>query len=214
MSYRDATRRRKDTKPSAQLFRFRGWISALILLPAIAAACLSRPRWNEGTFADSAVDALGWCLLATGVFLRMWATLYIGGKKSLSFVTEGPYAMCRHPLYLGSFFIVVSLAVFLQSLVLLAAVVLVVVLHAILVLPSEERYLVATFGDAYRAYAQQTPSMLPRLRNLRRPGTIEIKVAELLREAGRALGCGVIGAASEVVIQCRAQPWWPVLHFP
>lgn len=197
-----------------KLFGFRGWISALILLPAMGVGCLSRPLWNEGTLADSAVDALGWCLLATGVFLRMWATLYIGGKKSLAFVAEGPYAMCRHPLYLGSFFIVLSLAVFLQSLVLLAAVVLVAILHATLVLPSEERHLIATFGDAYRTYARQTPSVLPRLRNLRRPGKIEIKVAELLREGGRALGCGMIGAASEVIIQCRAQPWWPVLHFP
>jgi protein-S-isoprenylcysteine O-methyltransferase Ste14 len=214
MSCQDATGNSEATVPSDQVFKLRGWIGALILLPAIGVACLSPPLWNEGTLADSAVDALGWCLLAVGLFLRLWATLYIGGKKSLSFVAEGPYAMCRHPLYLGSFFIILALPVFLQSPILLAAVVLVTILHVALVLPSEERHLAQSFGDVYRAYAQQTPSILPRLRNLRRPGVIEIKVAELLREAGRAFGCGVIGAASEVVIQCRAQSWWPVLHFP
>ncbi len=200
--------------PRKQLFRLRGWISGLILLPAIGLACLSPPLQNEGTLADSAIDALGWCLLAVGLFLRLWATLYIGGKKGVAFVTDGPYAMCRHPLYLGSFFVIVSLAVFLQSMILLGAVVLVAALHALLVLPSEERYLIASFGPAYRAYAARTPRLIPRVRNLRRPGIIEIKVAELLREAGRAFGCGVIGAASEFVIQCRAQPWWPLVHFP
>jgi hypothetical protein len=117
-------------------------------------------------------------------------------------------------LYLGSFFIVLALAVFLQSLILLGAVVLAACAHVWLILPSEEQHLRDFFGEAYRSYAQQTPRLLPRLRNLRRPGKIEIKVAELLREAGRALGYGAIGAATEVVIQCRGQPWWPVLHLP
>jgi protein-S-isoprenylcysteine O-methyltransferase Ste14 len=201
--------------PTDQLFKFRGWISTVILLPASLAACLSPPIWNEGTFADAAVDALGWTLLAAGLFLRLWATLYIGGKKGLSFVTEGPYAMCRHPLYLGSFVIILSLAVFLQSLLLLAGIGLVALLHVTLVLPSEERHLTQSFGDAYHTYAQRTPRLLPCLGNLRRPGKIEIKVSELLREAGRAFICGAIGAGTELVIQCRAQPWWPVLyHFP
>lgn len=201
--------------PTDQVFTLRGWISALILLPASLVACLSPPIWSEGTFADSAVDALGWGLLAVGLFLRLWATLYIGGKKSLSFVSEGPYAMCRHPLYLGSFIIILSLVVFLQSLVLLACLALVAILHVALVVPSEERYLVQSFGEAYQAYAQRTPRLLPRLRNLRRPGKVEIKVGELLREAGRAFLCGAIAAGTEVIIQCRAQPWWPVLyHLP
>jgi protein-S-isoprenylcysteine O-methyltransferase Ste14 len=197
------------------MFMRRGWIGGVILLPAIVAACLSTPIWGEGTVADAGIDTLGWGVLAVGLFLRLWATLYIGGKKSLSFVTEGPYAMCRHPLYLGSFFIILSLAVFLQSVILLVAVGLVALLHVAVVIPSEEQHLLRTFGDAYGAYARQTPSLMLRFGNLRRPGTIEVKVAELLREAGRAFGCVMIGAAVELVAYMRTQPWWPVLiHFP
>jgi protein-S-isoprenylcysteine O-methyltransferase Ste14 len=186
-------------------------MSAAILLPALAAACLSTPIWKEGTMADTGMDSAGWCLLAVGLFLRLWATLYIGGKKNMSFVTDGPYAMCRHPLYLGSFFIVLSLALFLQSVIMLAAAAAVAVLHVAIIIPSEERHLLQSFGEAYRTYAQQTPRLVPRLGKLRRPGMIEIKVAELLREAGRAFGCLMIGAGTELVAECRSQPWWPVL---
>ncbi len=105
------------------LFLRRGWISTAILLPAVLLACLSRP-WNaEGGWRDMVTDFLGWLVLGGGVFVRLWATLYIGGRKSVALVTAGPYAMCRHPLYVASFLIVASLSLYLQSLTIFAAVI-------------------------------------------------------------------------------------------
>ena len=42
----------------------------------------------------------GGVLVGAGLFLRSWAAGYIHKDRSLSM--DGPYALCRHPLYLGS----------------------------------------------------------------------------------------------------------------
>jgi len=194
-----------------RVFERRGWISAAILLPAIVLASFSRPWTSEGGWADTGADFLAWLVLGGGIFLRLWATLYIGGRKSTSLVTGGPYAMCRHPLYVASFLIVVSLAFYLQSLTILAGAVVVGIVYAAIIVPSEERHAAACFGDAYREYGRSTPRFLPRFRSLERPGTVEIKMAAFLREFARVYGLIALGAAADLLAYCRGQPWWPAI---
>lgn len=195
----------------SSIFAWRGWLSAAAIIPAIAVACLSKPLLSEGDLGDVEIDFLGWLVLGAGIFMRLWATLYIGGHKSMSLVTEGPYALCRHPLYIGSFLILVSLAVFLISPLVLGAALVVGAVHAFIVVPSEERHAVACFGDAYRAYCARTPRFFPRRLKIGRPGTVEVKVAEFLREFARAYGFILLGAAAELLAYLRGLPWWPKL---
>jgi len=194
-----------------KIFARRGWLAAVVILPALVVASFSQPLFCEGEPGDMGFDLLGWLLLGGGVFMRLWATLYIGGRKSISMVTEGPYAMCRHPLYLGSFLIILALACFMASPVVLAATIIVGLFYAFVIVPSEERHAESCFGEAYCAYAAVTPRFVPRFRNLRRPGRIEIKVAEFLREFSRMYGAVAIGATAEFLAYCRPQPWWPKL---
>lgn len=192
-------------------FLWRGWISALIVLPAIVLASLSRPWTGEGTWSDVGADFLAWLVLGGGVFLRLWATLYIGGRKSLALVTGGPYAVCRHPLYVASFLIILSLALYMQSLTILASALLLALVYSALIVPSEERHVAACFGDAYREYCRATPRFRPRFHALERPGVIEIKVGAFLREYARVYAFIALGAAAEFLAYCRGQSWWPVL---
>lgn len=198
---------------TSSIFAWRGWLSAAIMIPAIAVASLSRPLLAEGDLGDVEVDFIGWLVLGAGVFLRLWATLYIGGHKSMSLVTEGPYALCRHPLYVGSFLILIALAAFLISPLVLCAALVVGAVHAFIVVPSEERHAVACFGDAYHAYCAQTPRFFPRRPKIGRPGTVEVKVAEFLRELARAYGFILLGAAAELLAYARGLPWWPRLFY-
>jgi protein-S-isoprenylcysteine O-methyltransferase Ste14 len=192
-------------------FKARGPLAAMVILPAVAYACFTPPLVNADTWADMGLNVLAWAILGAGIFMRIWATLYIGGRKSIAMVTEGPYAACRHPLYVGSFFVAVSLAVFLKSPVVLAAVLATALLYAIWVLPSEEQHALACFGAAYREYQAATPGFIPNFRRLKRPGFVEIKVAELLRELGRDFIGIMLGASAQLVAHCRAAPWWPNL---
>ena len=199
----------------SSVFAWRGWLSAAIIVPAVAVACLSHPLLSEGDLGDIEVDFLGWLVLGAGVFMRLWATLYIGGHKSMSLVTAGPYALCRHPLYTGSFLILLSLAIFLISPLVLGAALIVGALHAFIIVPSEERHAVECFGDEYRAYCTSTPRFFPRRMTFGRPGTVAVKVGEFLREFARVYGFIVLGAAADLLAYMRGLPWWPKpFHLP
>ena len=195
--------------PQRMLFTWRGWLSAAVIVPAVALACLSKPLVGEGQFGDAGLDFLAWLLLGAGVFVRLWATLYIGGRKSLSLVCDGPYALCRHPLYVGAFLILASLAVFLTSPVVFAATLVIGLIYGLLIVPSEERHAAACFGDAYREYCAVTPRFWPRGIKLGRPGKVEVKVGEFMRELARVYGFIALGAAAEFLAYCRPLPWWP-----
>ena len=128
------------------------------------------------------------------------------GKVS---VTAGPYAVCRNPLYIASFLIIVSLSVFLMSLSIHAAAVTLAIVYALVIVPSEERHALTCFGEAYRAYAGATPRFWPRSLRVVRPGWIEIKVGAFLREYARTYGLIALGAAVDLLAYCRTQSWWP-----
>lgn len=197
------------------IFRWRGIVSALVLLPICTAAILSPPWVGEGAWYDVLGDLLAWIVLGAGIFLRLWATLYIGGRKSVELVTTGPYALCRHPLYVASLLILVSLAIFLLSASVLAAAGLLAILYAGFVVPSEERHALACFGDEYRAFMLVTPRFLPRTLRIAPPGVINIKVGAFLREYARTFGLIALGAAIDLLAYCRTQPWWPTaFHLP
>ncbi len=197
------------------VFRWRGVVSALVLWPVCAGAVFSAPWVGEGAWYDVLGDFGAWIVLGAGIFLRLWATLYIGGRKSVELVTSGPYALCRHPLYAASFLILVSLAIFLLSASVLAAACLLAIVYAFAVVPSEEQHALDCFGDEYREYTAATPRFLPRTLSIAPPGVIEIKGGAFLREYARTFGLIALGAAIDLLAYCRTQPWWPTpFHLP
>src|SRR5688572_10363092 len=98
-------------------FAWRGAMGVVLLTPAALVAIFANPLVRYGSWLDVVTDALAWMTFVAGASLRFWATLYIGARKSDEVVSEGPYSLCRHPLYLGSVLLVLSGALFLKSLV-------------------------------------------------------------------------------------------------
>ena len=71
-------------------------------------------------------------------------------------ITDGVYAVSRHPAYLGSFLAYVGIGVSCASRVfLLFALKWIVACHFVAI--EEERFLVRKYGDAYRDYMNRTP---------------------------------------------------------
>jgi protein-S-isoprenylcysteine O-methyltransferase Ste14 len=193
-------------------FRRRGWIGAVLLGPAAAIALLSYPIAGEGTSLESLLDGLGWLLLAAGVGLRIWATLYVGGRKKRAVVMQGPYSVCRNPLYLGSLLITSATALFLQSPVFAAAVVLAAVLYASTTVPAEETYLRAALGDEYLRYCERVPRFWPRFSGFRAESPIVVHLSGLRREMLRVVHWLALPVVAEMLIRFRLRPWWPHLR--
>ena len=105
--------------------------------------------------------AMGVPLVLIGEAIRIWASGHIEKTKILA--TGGPYAHCRHPLYVGSLFIALGAAVASASLWVVLAVGAYFLAFFPSVMHEESEFLARKFPDEHAAWAAAVPPFLPRL---------------------------------------------------
>jgi protein-S-isoprenylcysteine O-methyltransferase Ste14 len=195
--------------------RSRGWIGILLLAPFCTAVLFSRPLSLEGAWLDCFLDQIAWLMFFAGATIRWWATLYIGGKKTGELISEGPYSLCRNPLYLGTFLIVLSAAFFMQSLTLGVGLMLAGWIYLSTTVPVEERRLRDRFGSKFDEYCQAVPRLLPRLRSFHTAPVVEVRMNGLAAEGIRAARWVWLPIICLVIQQLRSEPNWPrYFHLP
>ena len=190
-------------------FRWRGAVGELLFFPAAVAVVFSTPVAAEGSLGDMAFDAGGWLFLVLYATLRLWATLYVGGRKDRVLQTEGIYSATRNPLYVGSACLAVSVALFFQSLLLLVVSLVLLVFYSTAVVRREEEVLRQLFGEAFEEYARQTPRFFPSFSRYRRPKEVLVNLDAMRREALRLWGAATLPIAAELVAILRDRPDWP-----
>jgi len=148
------------------------WVLAafgvLGLLDGYLPACADRREF--WTFGGDSIRWLGVALYVAGGALRIWPVFVLGRRFSglvaiqqgHALVTRGVYGVIRNPSYLGLLVYLLGWALAFRSGVGLA-------LAALMVPPlvarirSEERLLLAQFGDEYATYCARTSRLIPRL---------------------------------------------------
>ena len=114
------------------------------------------PHWSILHLASAAVIGAGFWLLAAS-----WKRLFDAQKRGIV-ATLGPYARVRHPQYVA--FVLVMFGFLLQWPTLLTLAMFPVLTWMYVSLArSEEKDAIASFGDAYRAYASDVPGFIPKL---------------------------------------------------
>jgi protein-S-isoprenylcysteine O-methyltransferase Ste14 len=119
-------------------------------------------RWPSGSFVHEAIEFIGLALIVLCICGRMICTLYIGGRKIQSLVTEGPYSVVRNPLYTLSIVGAAGAGAQLGSFVLAAVTGAVAYFVFLLVILKEEQVLSARFGKTYEDYLARVPRLLPK----------------------------------------------------
>ncbi len=173
------------TKRRTWWVRSRAWLAISIMAPFAIASALSPPLAGEGTWLDNGFDLFGWLLFMVGAAFRWWATFYIGGRKLDTVVAEGPYSICRNPLYVGTFLMGLGISFFLQSLTFAAGFAIAAVFYLTVTVPAEEILLRNKFGQSFVDYCGIVPRYWPRFKLLHSPATIAISVRGLRAELGR-----------------------------
>ena len=115
------------------------------------------------------LQVAGVVLAAASALFAAWAMWSLGRSYGIRMdlfeghrlVTEGPYRVVRHPMYLGILSFHIGATFAMQSLLLLAATALFVVPFTAVRIVAEERVLLQGFGDAYGAFVRRVPALVP-----------------------------------------------------
>jgi protein-S-isoprenylcysteine O-methyltransferase Ste14 len=110
-----------------------------------------------GAFVSLAGAALaGWAKAQLG---RLF-TAHLGVKENHTLVTDGPYAIVRHPIYLGVILFALGTAGVWNSVAVAGLAVALTICFAVQ-LRIEEQIFAAHFGSAYEEYRRRVPALLP-----------------------------------------------------
>jgi protein-S-isoprenylcysteine O-methyltransferase Ste14 len=140
--------------------RHRVPISTVVIAGLLAENLIrgEKPRFGWLPQID-AMTLVGAILVAVGLAIRGWAAGIL--RKGQDLTTDGPYSLCRHPLYLGSFVLTLGFCAILgywHDLIVVAVCAAVIYRATML---REERRLAERYAERWPGYAARTPRLLP-----------------------------------------------------
>jgi protein-S-isoprenylcysteine O-methyltransferase Ste14 len=126
---------------------------------------------NGSEFYEMVRDVIGVTCALLGLFVRAmvigFAYIQRGGlnKKvyAESLVTQGIFALCRNPLYVGNMLIYLGIFLMFGHLLCLAIGILSFAFIYFSIVATEEKFLKEKFGEEYESYCKQVPRWIPRL---------------------------------------------------
>jgi protein-S-isoprenylcysteine O-methyltransferase Ste14 len=139
------------------------------------------------------MENIGYMLLVFGIAGRIWCGIYVSGRKckalstkagiclfgkredsdqgsyvfgrkSKELCTEGPYSICRNPLYLSSFLCGIGVAAQANSIFAVMAFGILFWCYYLQVIKAEEKGLRELFREDYIRYCNKVPRILPNVR--------------------------------------------------
>ena len=151
------------TPPIARLPYVLGKLSLL----ACVAALVARWWWPAIVrFRHPVLDGLGAVVLAVGLLVAVVGGMELGAstrvglpEEQTALKTGGLYHYTRNPMYVGAYLACLAAILWTANLIVVALALIVVLVHHQVIL-AEERYLTATFGDAYSDYTTRVPRYL------------------------------------------------------
>ena len=137
-----------------------------------------------------------------GLLVRTWAAGTLRKQRELA--TTGPYAFVRHPLYFGSFLMMVGFGTLIHDPITLWVVAGPVAWIYWQAIKSEERQIARLFPKDWPGYAARVPRLLPR--RLMRPRFNDWSLAQWLGNSEYRAWMGTAAALTGIKLW---QAWMP-----
>jgi len=156
------------------------------------------------------IESVGLVLIVVAIVGRTWCSLYIGGRKKQLIVEDGPYSICRNPLYVFSFIGAAGAGAQFGTVTTAALVFTITVVIFTIVTHKEEQFLHDKFGAVYDAYCARVPRFVPNFTLWRSVPTLEIQTSLVTRTFLDA--CLFLAAfpAAELVELLQNQGYLPI----
>lgn len=151
------------------LFRWRSFLP-LLLAPIVIGAMLNFTYPYDSPLIDYLWEAACGLVTLVGLVIRAYTVGHAppgtsggntGRQKAVSLNVTGSYSVVRHPLYIGNFFMWLGVAMFTQSLTVVALFSLIFWIYYERIMMAEEAFLQERFGETFRQWAARTPAFLP-----------------------------------------------------
>ena len=153
------------------LFRLRSFTPLPVILAGLLLSWRAQVHAGlGGPEVDSALNVLGVVLCALGSTIRFLTVGFTPRSNSQTRIVstgqlliEGPYALVRHPLYLGNACITLGLLAIVDQLAAWLVVSCFFLVSYALIIHAEEAHLREKFGPGWERWARRVPSLWPRL---------------------------------------------------
>jgi protein-S-isoprenylcysteine O-methyltransferase Ste14 len=155
-------RRRKYSKSAVERYRkLLDWF----LFAGIFAVVIFSPSLPQRTYVIEYLETLSYLLVAVATVGRVWCGIYIFGHKSKVLCQDGPYSICRNPLYLFSFLGAMGVVIASNRILVIIGFASISCFYYFLVVKSEEKRLAQLFGRKYENYCSTVPRFRPNFRS-------------------------------------------------
>ena len=110
-------------------------------------------------------ETLSYLLVAVATLGRVWCGIYIFGHKNKVLCRDGPYSICRNPLYVFSFLGAMGVAIASNRILLIIGFTSISCCYYFQVVKFEEKRLAQLFGREYETYCSSVSRFRPNFRN-------------------------------------------------
>jgi protein-S-isoprenylcysteine O-methyltransferase Ste14 len=138
--------------------------------------CISSSLWEDkAPFVTTVLFLLGAFLVGIASLGRLWCSIYIAGYKTDHLVKQGPYSMCRNPLYFFSLLGALGVGLTSETLLIPFVILIAFVLYYPLVIKSEEAKLTKLHKSEFEIYLKDAPKFFPKISLLNEPEEYTVK---------------------------------------
>ncbi len=184
------------------IFRWRGQIPLLFIIPASFAVYqnFQLERLIEEHVEDS-LGTLAFLISMVGIAIRVFTVGFVpkntSGRNTANqradvLNTTGMYSICRNPLYLGNFIIILGVLLWAKVWFMAIIVPLVFFVYMERVILAEEAYLYEKFGKTYDDWRGRTPALIPKFSLWQKPNMSFSWKTVLKREYPGLLGVSTV----------------------
>jgi len=187
--------------PLARLFsQHRITVSRVFGIAFVVALLATGSVW-QGTLVGRGMFIV---LAAIGMVGRIWCLTYSSGYKSSELVTQGPYSVCRNPLYFFSFIGLIGIGLATETITLTLFLIAFFVLVYPAVIAGEEEFLRGKFGQVYVDYCNRTPRFFPRRDLFVEPESYTVQPRTLRRSLGGVIWFIGLPVVIQILVNLRA----------
>jgi protein-S-isoprenylcysteine O-methyltransferase Ste14 len=166
----------------------------------LAMLTLTLTAWQStAPVFEETLALFGWFLVGVGTFGRIWSNSYISGSKNAKLIVEGPYSICRNPLYLFSLLAGFGVMLVSETLILPLQFAALFWLYYAELIAREEAVLLTLHGAAFEAYCARVPRFWPKFSLYSEPAEYVVSAARFRKSLADAIWFVVAAALIDFI---------------